>query len=117
MRVRGLIAAAVAAAVLMVAAPAGAATFTPKQKAVLYGIARDTWRFYGADVDPVTHLPLDNLGWAGTQSMRGTYTSAANVGVYLWAVVAAHDLGLIDTQKADQLATSTLARPAPPRTR
>ena len=49
--------------------------------------------------------------------MRGTYTSAANVGVYLWAVVAAHDLGLIDTQKADQLATSTLARPAPPRTR
>ena len=108
MRVRGLIAAAVAAAVLMVAAPAGAATFTPKQKAVLYGIARDTWRFYGADVDPVTHLPLDNLGWAGTQSMRGTYTSAANVGVYLWAVVAAHDLGLISESRADRLATSTL---------
>ena len=62
MRVRGLIAAAVAAAILVVAAPAGAATFSPQQKSVLYGIAQDTWRFYGADVDPVTHLPLDNLG-------------------------------------------------------
>jgi Putative glucoamylase/Protein of unknown function (DUF3131) len=40
--------------------------------------------------------------------MRGEYTSAANVGVYLWAVVAAHDLGLISESRADQLATSTL---------
>jgi Putative glucoamylase/Protein of unknown function (DUF3131) len=105
MRVRGLIAAAVAAAILVVAAPAGAATFTARQKAVLQGIARDTWRFYGADVDPDTHLPLDNLGPGST---RGTYTSAANVGVYLWAVVAAHDLGLISESRADQLASSTL---------
>ena len=105
MKVRGLIAAAVAAAILVVAAPAGAATFSPQQKSVLYGIAKDTWRFYGADVDPVTHLPLDNLG-PGT--VRGEYTSAANVGVYLWAVVAAHDLGLITTSRADQLASATL---------
>ena len=105
MKVRGLIAAAVAAAILVVAAPAGAATFTRAQKAVLRGIAQDTWRFYGADVDPVTHLPLDNLG-PGT--VRGTYTSAANVGVYLWAVVAAHDLGLISERRADQLAGQTL---------
>ena len=105
MRVRGLIAAAAAAAILVVAAPAGAATFSPQQRGVLLGIARDTWRFYGADVDPVTHLPLDNLG---PGSVRGEYTSAANVGVYLWAVVAAHDLGLIDTARADQLASSTL---------
>ncbi len=108
MRVRGLIAAAAAAAILVVAAPAGAATFTPQQRSVLLGIAHDTWQFYSADVDPVTHLPLDNLGLAGTPSARGTYTSAANVGVYLWAVVAAHDLGLIDTARADQLASSTL---------
>ncbi len=108
MRVRGLIAAAVTAAILVVAAPAGAATFNPQQKSALLGIAHDTWQFYSADVDRVTHLPLDNLGLAGTPSARGTYTSAANVGVYLWAVVAAHDLGLIDTKKADQLASSTL---------
>jgi len=109
MRVRGLIAAAVAVAVLVVAAPAGAATFTPDQRAVLQGIARDTWQFYGADVDPVTHLPLDNLG---PGSVRGTYTSAANVGVYLWAVVAAHDLGLISESRADQLAGATLRKVA-----
>jgi hypothetical protein len=72
---------------------------------VLHQIAADTWRFYGADLDPVTHLPLDNLG---PGSVRGTYTSAANIGVYLWAVVAAHDLGLIDTARADQLASATL---------
>ena len=105
MRIRALIAAAVAAAILVVAAPAGAATFTPQQKAVLHGIAQDTWQFYGADVDPMTHLPLDNLGPGST---RGTYTSAANVGVYLWAVVAAHDMGLISESRADQLARATL---------
>jgi hypothetical protein len=105
MKVRGLAAVAVTAAALAVAVPAGAATFTPHQKAVLYGIARDTWRFYAADVDSTTHLPLDNLG---PGSVRGTYTSAANIGVYLWAVVAAHDLRLISTSRADQLAGATL---------
>src|SRR5581483_1041337 len=106
MNARVWIAAAVAAAVLLVAAPAGAATgFTPQQRGILYGIARDTWRFYGADVDPATHLPLDNLGPGAT---RGAYTSAANVGVYLWAVVAARDLGLISSGRADALAGATL---------
>jgi hypothetical protein len=84
-------------------APNGPLTAT--QRAVLYGIAHDTWRFYAVDVDPMTHLPLDNLGPGST---RGTYTSAANIGVYLWAIVAAHDLGVIDTARADQLAASTL---------
>jgi Protein of unknown function (DUF3131) len=40
--------------------------------------------------------------------MRGTYTSAANVGVYLWAVVAAHDLGLISESRTDELAGQML---------
>jgi Putative glucoamylase/Protein of unknown function (DUF3131) len=75
------------------------------QRAVLHGIAADTWRFYAADVDPTTHLPLDNLG---PGAVRGTYTSAANIGVYLWAVVAAHDLRLIDRRKADALIRATL---------
>jgi hypothetical protein len=90
-------------------ATARAGALTTKQRAVLYGIARDTWRFYAADVDPVTHLPLDNLG---PGSVRGAYTSAANIGVYLWAVVAARDLGLIDTGRADQLASATLGEVA-----
>jgi hypothetical protein len=89
------------------ARPAAAATgsLSAHQRSVLQGIAADTWRFYSADVDPNTHLPLDNLG---PGSVRGTYTSAANIGVYLWAVTAAHDLGLIDTQRADSLAKATL---------
>ena len=72
--------------------------FTGAQRATLMKIASDTWRFYGADVDPATHLPLDNITYAGgsaTPTGYGRYTSAANIGVYLWAVVSAADLGLI----------------------
>jgi hypothetical protein len=76
-----------------------------RERSVLYGVARDTWKFYAADVSPVTHLPLDNLGPGQT---RGAYTSAANIGVYLWAVVAAHDLHLISRLRADALVRATL---------
>lgn len=72
--------------------------FTGAQRETLMQIAADTWRFYGADVDPVTKLPLDNLTYAGGSASPtgyGRYTSAANIGVYLWAVVSAADLGLI----------------------
>ena len=54
---------------------------------------------------PSTNLPLDNLG---PGAVRATYTSAANIGVYLWAVVAAHDLGLIDRARTDSLIRATL---------
>src|SRR5438874_5333485 len=80
------------------------------QNAVLYSIAQDTWRFYAADIDPNTNLPMDNLTWAGGGpiSSQGRYTSASNIGVYLWAVVAANDLGLISRSKADWLVSATL---------
>jgi hypothetical protein len=101
-----LAAAGPAAATRAAATPAGPhAGLTGAQRVQLRQIARDTWRFYGADVDPATQLPMDNLGPGTTQ---GTYTSAANIGVYLWAVVAAHDLGLVSTPKADALAAATL---------
>jgi hypothetical protein len=77
----------------------------------LQAIARDTWRFYQADVDPGTHLPLDNLTFAAgssTPTAYGRYTSAANIGVYLWAVVAARDLGLITEARARATITATL---------
>jgi hypothetical protein len=99
----------VAAAGLSGARPAsagsGSAGLSAGQRAVLLGVARDTWRFYAADVDPRTDLPLDNLGPGAT---RGTYTSSANIGVYLWAVVAARDLHLISEQRARSLLTATL---------
>jgi hypothetical protein len=100
---------AACATALALAFPAGAlagqGSLSAHQQTVLHGIAAATWRFYSADVDPNTHLPLDNLGPGTT---RGTYTSAANIGVYLWAVVAAHDLGLIDRGRADSLLGATL---------
>ncbi len=105
---RGLRFAALVLACLLLpwaGASAAASGLTPHQRQVLHQIARDTWRFYGADVDPVTHLPLDNLG---PGAVRGAYTSAANIGVYLWAVVAARDLGLVSRARADALAGATL---------
>ncbi len=82
--------------------------------AVLYSIAADTWKFYAADIDPNTNLPMDNLTWAGGGSLsgKGQYTSASNIGVYLWAVVAAHDLRLISRSNADSLVSSTLTEVA-----
>jgi hypothetical protein len=98
-------------------AAAGAASvanysgLTGGERAALMGIARDTWKFYAVDVDPGTHLPMDNLTFAGgsaTPTSYGRYTSAANIGVYLWAVVAARDLGLVSNAKARGLVSATL---------
>ena len=85
------------------------------QRASLLQIARDTWRFYGTDVDPNTHLPLDNVSFAGgsaTPTSYGRYTSAANIGVYLWAVVAANDLGLVSRPQARAMLAATLTEVA-----
>jgi hypothetical protein len=46
---------------------------------------------------------MDNITFAGgsaTPTGFGHYTSAANIGVYLWAVVAARDLGLVSEPAA-----------------
>jgi len=90
---------------------AGYSGLSADQHAVLSGIARDTWTFYSADVDSNTHLPMDNITLPnGTRDnmRRGTYTSAANIGVYLWALVAAHDLGLVSRPQARSLLEATL---------
>jgi hypothetical protein len=84
---------------------------THAQEATLRQIAQDTWRFYDVDVDPNTHLPLDNVTFAGgspTPTGYGRYTSAANIGVYLWAVVAANDLHLIGHKEARDRIEATL---------
>lgn len=79
--------------------------FRPHQRHVLQRIAEDTWNFYKRDVDPRTHLPMDNLG---PGKARGRYTSSANVGTYLWGVVAARDLHIISSAKARSLLSATL---------
>jgi Putative glucoamylase/Protein of unknown function (DUF3131) len=81
------------------------------QRANLLSIARDAWKFYTADIDPATNLPMDNITFASGSSAPttyGQYTSAADIGVYLWAVVSARDLGLISTQQAAARIGATL---------
>jgi hypothetical protein len=78
------------------------------QQQVLYTIARQTWRFFDADTDPHTHLPLDNLGFYGAPA-RGAYTSPTDIGVLFWSVVAAEDLGLVDRAGAFQRVNATLS--------
>jgi Putative glucoamylase/Protein of unknown function (DUF3131) len=88
---------------------------TQQQRANLLGIARDTWKFYSADIDQATNLPMDNITFAGgsaTPTGYGRYTSAANIGVYLWAVVSARDLGLISEAQARARVTATLTEVA-----
>jgi hypothetical protein len=113
-------------ALMLLPAPASAAPspatsvarfsgLNPAQRTSLLAIARDTWKFYGVDVDPITHLPLDNVTFAGgsvTPTGYGRYTSASNIGVYLWAVVAAKDLGLITGAQAVDLVRATLSEVA-----
>jgi Putative glucoamylase/Protein of unknown function (DUF3131) len=81
------------------------------QRASLLAIARQTWKFYNLDIDSATNLPMDNLtfaGGSGTPTTQGQYTSAADIGVYLWAVVSARDLGLISEAQAQARVTATL---------
>lgn len=75
--------------------------------AILYGVARDTWRFYGADVDVNTALPRDNIGFEGAPAF-GNYTSPTNIGVYMWSIVAAQDMGLISRADAVTLLNKEL---------
>ena len=84
---------------------------TTAQRAELMRIARTTWTFFADDVDPHTHLPLDNVTYAGGATKPtdyGRYTSAANVGVYLWSLVSAADLGLVSKGQATRDALATL---------
>lgn len=78
------------------------------QQQVLYAIARQTWRFFDADTDPNTHLPMDNIGLYGAPA-TGAYTSPTDIGVYFWSVVAAQDMGIIDYNGAYQRVNAILS--------
>ncbi|HEX2856496.1 MAG TPA: glucoamylase family protein [Propionibacteriaceae bacterium] len=81
-------------------------------RGLLQRVAHDSWKFFGDDVDPTTHLPYDNVTYAGGSERPtsvGRYTSAANIGVYLWSVVAARDLGVISDAEAAGRARNLLS--------
>lgn len=118
MRVRRHLVAAIAAIPLLLvslstafAVPAeagsGEQALTAAQRHDLRAIAARTWRFYSAAVDPTTSLPADYVSdVAGPPP--GTYASPTDIGVYLWSIVAARDLHLIDGREAAARAGATL---------
>lgn len=71
----------------------------PTEQTILYEIARQTWTFFDVILDPRTSLPMDALDLE-TEPIGRTWTSPTDVGVYLWSVIAAHDLHLIDRGEA-----------------
>lgn len=121
--IAGTAIAVTAALTLSLATPAGAAAqpsaavphtqvrFTPThlapgERQQLMKFAADTWKFFGAAVNPSTHLPMDNVGFDGAP--QGPYTSPTDIGVYLWSVISAHDLGLISGSQEMQHIGATL---------
>ncbi|MBR6049578.1 MAG: DUF3131 domain-containing protein, partial [Clostridia bacterium] len=77
----------------------GSARLSPKNEALLRSYAADMWRFFEENVGEETNwLPPDNVQFSPvyTTAMR---TSPTNVGMYFLSLLAARDLGLIDTDE------------------
>jgi putative glucoamylase/uncharacterized protein DUF3131 len=70
--------------------------------------ASDTWRSFVHLVVPRTGLPADNIAGDLDGSTRSEYTSPTNIGMYLWATLAARDLGLIAADEAASRLAKTL---------
>lgn len=87
---------------LLAALPAAA---VDGEQATLQRYARDTWRSFVHLVEPRTGLPADNIAGNLRGSTRSEYTSPTNIGMYVWATLAARDLGFIGAGEAvDRLA-------------
>jgi hypothetical protein len=84
---------------------AGAAS---DDEATLLRYARDTWRSFALMVEPQTGLPADNIGGRLHPKTRSEYTSPTNIGMYLWATLAARDLGFIGQGEAVERIAKTL---------
>lgn len=68
--------------------------------------ARDTWRGLVALTDPKTGLPADSIGIDGTLS---PFTSPTNIASWLWAVLAAREIGIIDSVEATDRLSKTIS--------
>lgn len=100
----------IAASPLSVTNPAD--QLSSAQQAFLREVAGRTWSFFsGPDVDPVTHLPRNNVVAANSSGRADNedYTSPTEIGLYLTSIVAARDLDLISAQTALQDASELLA--------
>lgn len=82
--------------------------YTDGQKTLLATWATDTWSSFVEMTDADTGLPHDWLDPDSADRRLAGYTSPTNIGMYLWAVVSARDLGLITEDEAVTRATQTL---------
>jgi hypothetical protein len=94
---------------LTVAAPEAA-----DDRAFLMQVAADTWRGLSALVDREHGLPIDQVGFSDqtvdpARARVGDYTSPSTVGIWLMAVTAATELGLLDRPQAIATLETTLA--------
>ena len=80
------------------------------ERATLLGYAKDTWRSL-QELSWPNGLPADRLCHEGGGWSRAlTHTSPANIGAYLWSVVAAERLKLLDPAEARCRASTKLSR-------
>jgi len=87
----------------------GAARFTDADGLALRLIARRTWRFFEAFVTAADNdLPPDNFQET-PQPVLARRTSPTNIGLYLLATTAAHDMGWIGRAEATARLERTLA--------
>ena len=70
----------------------------------LWRVARDTWHGLAALTDRENGLPIDHVRFLGgvdpERAEIGDYTSVSSAGLHLAAIVAAHELGLIEREDA-----------------
>ncbi len=81
---------------------------TGQQHRALKAIAARTWKFFVADSDTSTGLPMDNMGFDGAPP-EGAYTSPTDIAMYLWSIAAAAQMGLVTPQAGEKLAGQELA--------
>jgi hypothetical protein len=80
----------------------------PEADATLERYAEATWHSFVKLVEPHTGLPADNIGGRLHPHTRSGYTSPTNIGMYLWATLAARDLDFIGRREATERIAKTL---------
>jgi hypothetical protein len=80
----------------------------PGDDNVLERYAADTWRSFDRIVTPRTGLPSDYIGGDLDPRSRSAFTSPTNIAMYLWATLAAKDLGFINSREANRRIDTTL---------
>ena len=80
----------------------------PSADSTLQRYAADTWHSFVKLVEPRTGLPADNIGGRLHPRSRSEFTSPTNIGMYMWATLAARDLDLIGDREATDRLRKTL---------